>query len=145
MYGNVLTPSINTCRYQLFCSRNQQSHHLPPCQDALNQHTKRANYQAAIWRLYLDPLAAVPNPNGYGWKVTDNDVHIDWMLLPPAPDALLVLIICGCTGLCSSRTCSCFRNDLPCTDACLCNDHCENQSTTCSANDLEDYDQDDTE
>ena len=117
---------VNECRFLLFCSKNQQSHNLPPCQDALEKHTKRANFQAAIWRRALEADPRVPSPDGYGWTITDGIISIDWMSLPPAPEALLDMIVCGCTGFCSTGHCSCNRNSLSCTDACLCGDNCSN-------------------
>ena len=39
-------------RYRLFCDpqKARDPRQLPPSEDALLQHTKRANYQAAIWK-----------------------------------------------------------------------------------------------
>ncbi|KAG1656751.1 hypothetical protein GQR58_023744 [Nymphon striatum] len=45
---------------------------------------------------------------------------------PNAPQALLELVKCGCKGKCDKRQCSCVRNNLHCTPACLCGD-CHNQ------------------
>lgn len=121
---------VNECRYLLFCSKKQQSHNLPPCQDALEKHTQRANFQAAIWHRALEADPRVPSPDGYGWTITDDVIRIDWMSLPPAPEALLDMIVCGCTGFCSTGHCSCNRNGLSCTDACLCGDNCNNPHNT---------------
>ena len=43
---------VNELRYQTFRSRRgeMESAHLPLCENTLKQHTRRANYQAAIWR-----------------------------------------------------------------------------------------------
>lgn len=133
---------VNECRYLLFCSKNQQSHNLPPCQDALEKHTQRANFQAAIWRRALEAEPRVPNPDGYGWTTTDDGISIDWMSLPPAPEALLDMIVCGCTGFCSTGHCSCNRNGLSCTDACQCGDNCNNPHNMWQTNELVDSDSD---
>ncbi len=49
---NTKTSEVNELRYQLFRSRSGEieSGQLPPCEDTRRQHTRRANYQAAIWR-----------------------------------------------------------------------------------------------
>ena len=44
------------------------------------------------------------------------------MILPPAPLALLELLRCGCSSGCNSARCRCFKNNMPCTDACKCKD-----------------------
>ena len=54
------TKLVNELRYEMFCAKNGDisSGKLPPCSDALRQHTHRANYQAAInfgegvWRIH---------------------------------------------------------------------------------------------
>ena len=130
MYGFPKLEEVDECRYSLFCTKNKQSHNLPPCQDALMKHTQRANFQAAIWRRALEQDPDVPSPDGYGWTISDNCINIDWMSLPPAPEALLDLVICGCTGFCSTRHCSCHRSGLSCTDSCQCGDNCGNPHTS---------------
>ena len=48
-------------------SGEAEFHQLPPCQDSLNKHCRRANYQAAIWRNSLRNND-VPSPVGNGWS-----------------------------------------------------------------------------
>ncbi|KAG1669024.1 Kelch-like ECH-associated protein 1 [Nymphon striatum] len=48
------------------------------------------------------------------------------MLLPPALEALLQLILCGCMGNCTTGHCTCKRNGLSCSDSCQCGDSCDN-------------------
>jgi len=54
----------------------------------------RANYQAAIWHQALDPNSQIPSPESHRWLIRDDQVDINWMSLPPAPEALLELILC---------------------------------------------------
>lgn len=54
--------SVNEVRYKMFCKNNAQSHRRPPSKDALKKHILRANYQAAIWRRSLQPVADIPSP-----------------------------------------------------------------------------------
>lgn len=45
------------------------------------------------------------------------------MRLPPAPDAVLDLVKCGCAkGRCSTNRCQCRKAGLKCTDLCSCID-----------------------
>ncbi|KAG1714504.1 hypothetical protein GQR58_001338 [Nymphon striatum] len=48
------------------------------------------------------------------------------MSLPPALEALLQLILCGCMGNCTTGHCTCKRNGLSCSDLCQCGDSCDN-------------------
>ncbi|KAG1687282.1 Protein polybromo-1 [Nymphon striatum] len=48
------------------------------------------------------------------------------MSLPPALEALLQLILCGCMGNCTTGHCTCKRNGLSCSDSCQCGDSCDN-------------------
>ena len=66
MYGYPEVSRVNNCRYQMFASKQAQSHCLPPCQGALKQHTVRANYQAASWQCALVANPDVPSPKGRG-------------------------------------------------------------------------------
>ncbi|XP_043287695.1 uncharacterized protein [Venturia canescens] len=42
-----------------------------------------------------------------------------------APDNLLTLVSCSCTGDCKTARCTCRKSGLPCTQLCK---HCEGQS-----------------
>jgi hypothetical protein len=103
--GGPNQTDVNKCRYDMFCTKQSQSQSLPPCQDALKKHIQRANYQAAVWRRTLEANPEIPSPEGRGWFVKAGHIEIDWMSLPPAPEALLELILCGCTGNCSTGHC----------------------------------------
>ena len=56
----------------------------------------------------------------------EGQLEIYWTNQAPAPDAVMVLVCCGCKGLCQTRRCSCVGNGLPCTEACTCQDNCVN-------------------
>ena len=72
---------VNDARYQLFCTKVSQSNQLPPCQDALVKHCRRANYQAAVWRQCLTASPEIPPPweDGQGENIhsTSNDEFRD--------------------------------------------------------------------
>ena len=129
--GNVT--DINDCRYRLFCSRKGEieSYQLPPCRDCLQKHTKRANYQSAVWRCALEGKAPIPSPHQHGWIISDlsdgsSNITIDWMNGPPAPMAVLELLACQCKKQCAQDNCPCILNGLQCTEMCKLND-CNNR------------------
>jgi len=54
---------------------------LPPCQNVLLHHVRRANYQVAIWRNAHVPQGSttVPNPTeGHGWTVENGVMQPLW-------------------------------------------------------------------
>ena len=126
MYGKPKLVEVNECRYITFCAKQGQSQSLPPCQDALRNHTMCANYQAAIWRQALDANPEIPSPESHGWLIRDGQLDIHWMSLPPAPETLLELILCGCTTDCTTGHCQCKRNGIPCAELCQCGEKCNN-------------------
>ena len=71
----------------------------------------------------------MPSPVGYGWKQSESsELEINRGSQPPAPEDILELLACHCSGAYQQSQCYCLQNSLPCTDAChLFN--CENQWT----------------
>ena len=126
MYGKPKLVEVNECRYITFSAKQGQSQSLPPSQDALRNHTMHANYQAAIWRQALNANPEIPSPESRGWLIRDGQLDINWMSLPPAPEALLELILCGCTTDCTTGQCPCKRNGVPCAELCQCGEKYDN-------------------
>lgn len=126
MYGKPKLVEVNECRCISFCAKQGWSQSLPPCQVALRNHTMRANYQAAIWRQALDANPQIPSPESHGWLIRDGQLDINRMSLPPAPEALLELILCGCTKDCTTGHCRCKRNGVPCAELRQCGEKCDN-------------------
>ena len=76
MYGEKDgSRDINQVRYRLFCDpqKAREPSQLPLSEDALLQHTKRANYQAAIWKSALTAAPDQASPAGHGWEITPDD------------------------------------------------------------------------
>ena len=95
-YHDVATDII-TVRYFLFCARAAESAQLPPTQDALKMHIKRANYQAGVWRRAMEANPNIPSFHNQGWQIgDDNEVPTEWTTKPPAPVDVLKLISCSC-------------------------------------------------
>ena len=58
--------SINQTRRELFCLKNVTMERMPPTQNSLLQHTKRAVYQAFIWVISTQVQQMIPSPSDYG-------------------------------------------------------------------------------
>lgn len=140
VYGFQLN-NINDVRFYLFCkAKNVQCHQLPPTKDALVKHIQRANYQTKIWKDALIANVCLPSPAKHGWNIKDNTLSVHWIDKPPASEALLLLISCGCKSGCTNRRCTCFQQGLSCTDGCKCNSVCQNISVKESLVDTDDSD-----
>ena len=88
VYGNKVN-DIDELRYKLYCQSAGKigCEYLPPCQDVLRLHARRANHQAEIWRDSLIQYQDELNPEEYGWMVDENgDLDIKWMNCNPAPE-----------------------------------------------------------
>ena len=86
---------------------------LPPTSDSLQQHIKRANYQAYIWRKALVARQGLPSPDGHGWRVEDNALCPVLMTKLPAPASILELTNCQCLSQCAHRTAPVATMDWP--------------------------------
>ena len=80
---------VNEARQEMFCQKEKSMERLPPTQDALMQHTKRAAYQAGIWCI-SDACSF------WGWTLAE-DIWIPvWTKLPIAAQVYNELIKYGC-------------------------------------------------
>jgi hypothetical protein len=149
MYSrSAKSSTVNALRYEMFRAKNGDvsSGQLPPCKDALLQHTKRANYQAAIWRRSLQNTPQIPEAtDGHGWIIDgDGQIAIAWITRAPAPDVVLSLMSCKCVRSCKADSCPCIDNGLPCTPACRLQD-CDNMKKDDELEIVPDSDMDDSD
>ena len=112
--------NADEARYFLFCQKSLKSEDLPPTSECLCHHIERANFQAFVWNKSLVSLQNVPSPEGNGWKLDNNKLVPVLMTRPPAPSGINELTMCHCTTSECKRNCSCKKNNLACTEACLC-------------------------
>lgn len=145
--GNENQVNINELRWKIFCSSNASERSLPPNKDALLHHLQRANYQARIWRLASSSKYNRPSPDGYGWKLENNELKIVWLEHPYAPQSITEFIVCSCKKTkCTSGRCNCSKMGLKCTDLCHCND-CANrvlqEDEECQQEPIQDEEDDD--
>ena len=112
--------SVNETHKLLFCHESRSMEKLPPTQDALLQHVRRAVYQAGIWTSSTNTQQALPSPRDDGWMKepgTSTWVPV-WMTIPEVSRACRELIKCCCKAACT--TCKCTKANLPCSPLCKC-------------------------
>ena len=134
---------VNNVRYWQFCQKGQRNENLPPTFDSLQQHMKRGNYQAYVWKRALEPTQSLPPAAGHGWKIQDGALQPVLMTKDPAPRGLPELTVCHCKkSLCRRADCTCRTNHMPCTEACACmaEETCENPRTIFESSGEEDAD-----
>ncbi|XP_056105946.1 uncharacterized protein LOC130084505 [Rhinichthys klamathensis goyatoka] len=151
LYGQSSAENVNDARYKAFCMASSALPELsmPPTSDALYQHCKRANYQAAIMRHSLKGIMCAPSPVGNGWHLEDGELTVTWMTRNPAPESVLQAVHCSCKhSKCETGRCSCMSARLSCTDLCRCQ-NCANVSQEKEErptwDDASDSDRDDTD
>jgi hypothetical protein len=110
--------SVNAARQDTFCHRNQSMENLPPTEDALLLHTKRAVFQAGIWSLSTETHQLLPSPQDFGWLKEDDGWLPIWITLPEISQSCRELVKCSCKGNCSS--CSCGKANIDCSPLCRC-------------------------
>ena len=67
--------TVDEARYVMFCQTSKSNMALPPTSDSLLQHTKRANYQAYVWKKALVATQRLPSPDGHD-KATSAIKHL---------------------------------------------------------------------
>jgi len=104
MYGNTRVKTVNELRYVIMqrkCGGEKgltkssafDLSSLPPCHNVLMQHTKRANYQVAIWKRAHVAQPSVPMPTeGHGWTVKDGVMQPLWTDKDVLPEELVDIL-----------------------------------------------------
>ena len=88
---------VNAARKALFTWKGRSIDNIPPS-SALQQHIKRAAYQAGYcWGQALVKLQESPSPGSWGWKRSkDGQWEPFWSALKQASESCAELIKCGC-------------------------------------------------
>ena len=127
MYSKTSNHSrVNAARIDLFFQKTRNLDSIPPTENALLQHCKRAIYQCGIWSRCLEPQQNLPDPTNYGWKRTTEEPTIPyrphWITNGEAHKTVRELAIkCKCQGAAGCVTCKCYKADMRCTMLCACN------------------------
>lgn len=118
LYGSKLGSfaNLDDLRFHLFQKSLKRTHakleSLPPTSAAAAQHSFRCFYQVQFWK--GNPL----NPEKWGWTRINGLLEPIRTTLPPAPDEILNLVSCACTGNCSTAQCGCKKSGVQCSPLC---------------------------
>ena len=132
LYKSKVHTRVEELRWFLFSNRAAEGESLPPTTGSLKLHVQRAQYMAMVWRKAAESHPSLPSPVGYGWQLlSDENTYVPVRCLnPPAPEALIKLLKCGCKKGCMER-CTCRNNSIPCTEVCGCVGYtCNNKANT---------------
>ena len=120
--GNCRVPRRITRVGRLFRKKQAQSENLPPTLGTLRHAVLRAHYQAMVWANDVVANPIMPSPEEYGWEKEEDRWIPVMTCLPPAPEAIIELVKCGCKTQCASNRCQSRPAGLQCTDLCSCYD-----------------------
>ena len=125
MYSRTTShQDINKARQSMFSQGTRTIESILPTQAALEQHVKRAAFQAGhVWGRTLDPIQELPSAAQWGWHLSSEGWIPILTTLPKASKACNELIRCGCKRACRGL-CKCTKANLPCTALCACNGNC---------------------
>ena len=107
---------------------NRPAAWLPPTEDVLLQHLKRAQVQTQIWQTSHIAKQKQINLVGNSWVLKDDKQEPTLMENEPAPVELRDIIHLFCKDKnCSASKCKYLASGLLCIDICECTD-CENKN-----------------
>ena len=117
IYDRGQVSSINQVRKTIFCQRNQNVEMIPPSQNALFQHCRRAMFQASVLTTAHDSAMIELDPCLHGWNREHGHLIPKWITIPEI--VCKELVKCGCKKSCPG-VCSCRKRALTCTALCKC-------------------------
>ena len=117
-------PKVNDLRKYLFTKKGRTVDSLPPTEDSLRQHVKRAIFQAGfVWHQALQKNMLLPDPTCWGWQRGKDGYEPSWMKMQDASKICKEVLHCCCKKGCMTR-CKCKKADLQCTSLCFCDGKC---------------------
>ena len=137
--------SLNRLRYNYACKSDTSASLFRPTDDAFEQHTRRVNYQVAIWIHSHEAKPDLWNPDGNGWQLRNNRLEPVMFERDAAPKEFrdLTHLYCIDEDCSQARTYQCLNAKLTCTEFCSCNcDECSNRDHTLLLNDCSDDEND---
>lgn len=118
LYGCPESRDLTSARVEKFSMKVATSagyvppEKLPPTSDAARFHSQRTYHQVQAW------LANDLPPQEWGWQVCADELYPVRMQQSAAPEKLLQVIRCNCSGNCQKKNCTCQKNGLRCSSAC---------------------------
>ena len=124
LYGKPDCTSLNEIRCAK-AAKKVPPKRLPPTDNSFHLHLLRCTYQLMVWKSCLEISHVLPPPTDYGYEtIDDNDgtqiMRPLMMNQSPAAPELLNDLTCNCENSICDDSCTCFRNEQPCTLACKC-------------------------
>lgn len=111
--------SLSDCRRVLFVVENKTIDKVPPTRNTLEQHVKRALFQANVWTQCLEKRSIVLMPTDWGWTNDNMGKYVPtWTTIPVLAEHCREIISCGCKAKCTK--CSCVKEGMKCTQLCTC-------------------------
>lgn len=119
LYGGTQSDTLSALRYTRYCTmslgRRFRPESLPPTDSAAHLHAMRVHYQSVFWAT----LGSTDlKPTDWGWSLNRGKLVPTQFEGEVAPENMLKLVRCGCTGSCASVSCSCRKHGLQCVSAC---------------------------
>lgn len=134
-YGQKCQPgeTMSDIRYKVWAAKTGRKgvcllpklKSLPPTLESFRENTKRAHFQACIWKAALSEGPPCLDPEKFGWEKDHLQKFLCAIPLPQdakvAPAEVLKLIQCSCgSSQCSSSKCSCAGAQVACSTFCKC-------------------------
>ena len=111
--------NVNDARKQRSTQKSRSLENLPPSQETLKQHIKRACFGLTAGTKHYFPIQCFPpSAADWGWKLSATGWQPLWTILPEASLSCYELIHCGCKKGCTTRQCKCVKAALQCTALC---------------------------
>ena len=126
--------SLASIRYNMLCKKSARAktfvtpERLPPTTSACKFHSLRTYYQVMEWMGCSEEM----DPSEWGWRVEGDKLVPVMTDKSPAPDVLIQMIHCNCSGRCNALRCTCRKHGLECTSAC---GHCQDGNCDNMTND----------
>ena len=130
IHGNIRSSIFEACK------NIPKLINLPPTDDALRMHVRRAHLQAILWKAADMEQPPTLDITKYGWQYTDDVVPSPCHgVTEVAPMELMKVVACGCAAepMCSCKSCSCRSVGISCTTYCKCDaciEKCANPFTS---------------
>ena len=113
---------VNEARLDMFARKQKAYEMIPPSQSTLQEHIKRAAYQAGhVWGQTLICEPIIPAPAEWGWRKDNLQIwQLHWTSLPAIAASCQELANCGCKRCSCSGNCKSFKSGLTCSALCSC-------------------------
>ena len=99
-------------RWNYFFKNQSESQKMPPSSGTLCQKALRAHNTSLQQKSARIPSPQLPYPEDYGCKWDNQHQMYDAIMttLPPAPESVIELTLCGCKTGCNTNRCKCLKN-----------------------------------